>query len=208
MRNPPFQAPVMHSRAQTAQAGCCYGGKGIVRTPGMDREEKRALAADVHRACHLTGTFTLRSGRTATEYFDKYQISRSPILLERVVRAMVPLIPVGTEVLAGLELGAVPIAALLSNITGFPACYVRKKAKPYGTCRLAEGAEISGKRTLIIEDVATSGGQIILSCDDMRKLGADVSQALVVIDRQEGAREALAEKGIELIALFDRSDFG
>jgi orotate phosphoribosyltransferase len=173
----------------------------------MDKDEKRALAADVYAACHLTGAFTLRSGRTATEYFDKYQISANPLLLERVVRAMVPLVPPGIEVLAGLELGAVPIAALLSNIAGFPACYVRKKAKPYGTARLAEGAPIEGKRTLIVEDVATSGGQIILSCEDMRKLGADVSQALVVIDRQEGAREALKEKGIELIALFDRSDF-
>jgi orotate phosphoribosyltransferase len=173
----------------------------------MDKDEKRALAADVYAACHLTGTFTLRSGRTATEYFDKYQISGNPLLLARVVRAMAPLVPPGIEVLAGLELGAVPIAALLSSVTGLPACYVRKKAKPYGTARLAEGAAIAGKRTLIVEDVATSGGQIILSCEDMRKLGADVSQALVVIDREEGAREALKEKGIALIALFGRSDF-
>lgn len=173
----------------------------------MNTDEKRALAAEVYAACHLTGTFTLRSGRTATEYFDKYQITGNPRLLERVVRAMVQLVPAGTEVLAGLELGAVPVAALLSTMTGLPACYVRKKAKPYGTARLAEGTSITGRRTLIVEDVATSGGQIILSCEDMRKLGADVSQALVVIDRQEGAREALKEKGIELIALFDRTDF-
>jgi orotate phosphoribosyltransferase len=174
----------------------------------MDRQERTALAAEVQAACLLRGTFTLRSGRQANEYFDKYQIAANPDLLGRVVRAMASLIPAGTEVLAGLELGAVPVAAILSGITGLPAAYVRKKAKTYGTCRLAEGAGIGGKRTLIVEDVATSGGQIILSCEDMRKLGAIVTHALVVIDRKEGAREALKEKSIELVSLFDRSDFG
>lgn len=173
----------------------------------MDNEQRRALAADIYAACHLTGTFTLRSGRQATEYFDKYQISGNPGLLGRVVHDMAALIPAGTEVLAGLELGAVPIAAMLSSITGLPAAYVRKKAKPYGTCRLAEGTSIERRKTLIVEDVATSGGQIVLSCADMRMLGAVVTHALVVIDRKEGAREALKEKNIELIALFDRSDF-
>jgi orotate phosphoribosyltransferase len=173
----------------------------------MDTTERRALAAEIYAACHLTGTFTLRSGRQATEYFDKYQISGNPDLLHRVVNAMVSLIPQDTEVLAGLELGAVPIAALLSTVTGLPACYVRKKAKPYGTCKLAEGTNIAGKRTLIVEDVATSGGQIVLSCADMRALGALITHAIVVIDRNEGAREALKDKDLELIALFDRSDF-
>lgn len=173
----------------------------------MNTEERKALAADIYAACHLTGNFTLRSGRQATEYFDKYQITGNPELLGRVARAMVPLIPKGTEVLAGLELGAVPVAAMLSHLTGLPACYVRKKAKEYGTRKLAEGAGIAGKKTLIVEDVATSGGQIILSCGDMRALGAIVTHAVVVIDRKEGAREALAEKNIEMIALIDRSDF-
>jgi orotate phosphoribosyltransferase len=173
----------------------------------MDTEERRALAADVYAACHLTGNFTLRSGRQATEYFDKYQITANPILLGRVARAMVRLIPPETEVLAGLELGAVPVAAMLSNLTGLPACYVRKKAKTYGTCKLAEGSEIAGKQVLIVEDVATSGGQVVLSSEDLRKLGARITHALVVIDRMEGAREALAENDIGLIALLERSDF-
>jgi orotate phosphoribosyltransferase len=160
----------------------------------------------VVKACRLTGTFTLRSGRTATEYFDKYQITSNPALLRDVVEGMLPLIPKGTEVLAGLELGAIPIATLLSQRSGLPAAYVRKKAKEYGTARLAEGTAIQGKKVLVVEDVVTSGGQVVLSTKDLRALGAEVSTALCIIDREEGGREALAAAGIELVAFLNRKD--
>lgn len=79
--------------------------------------------------------------------------------------------------------------------------FVRKEAKPYGTCRLAEGADIVGRRVLVVEDVVTSGGQIVRSSNELRALGADIREALCVIDRQQGGAEALAAEGIGLLSL-------
>ena len=166
------------------------------------------LAAAVHEACHLTGEFTLRSGATATEYFDKFRFEARPDLLAAVADALAPLVPAGTEVLAGLELGGIPIVTALSLRTGLPAAFVRKQAKPYGTRRLAEGADVTGRRVLVVEDVATTAGQMLLSTKDLRDGGADVGHALVVIDRLAGGREALAGIGVELHALFTRDDLG
>ena len=99
------------------------------------------LAADVDACCRLTGEFTLRSGQVASEYFDKYLFESDPQLLARVVAQMSDLLPEGTELLGGLELGGVPIVTVLSARVGLPALFVRKKAKEYGTCKLAEGPD-------------------------------------------------------------------
>jgi orotate phosphoribosyltransferase len=96
---------------------------------------------------------------------------------------MVPLIPLGTEVLAGLELGGVPIATALSLETGIPAAFVRKSAKHYGTCRLAEGAEVNGKRICLVEDVITTGGQVMISANELRNQVALVTSLVCVIWR-------------------------
>ncbi len=160
------------------------------------------LAYDIYQASHLQGEFLLRSGAISHEYFDKYLFSANPKLLKRIAAAMLPMIPADTEVLAGLELGAIPLVTLLSQGSGLPASFVRKVAKPYGTCKLAEGAAFNGKRVLIVEDVVTSGGQIILSAHELRELGAIIDTALCVIDRQAGGTEKLAEIDIKLSGLF------
>ena len=95
---------------------------------------------------------------------------------------------------------------MLSQLSGLPTCFVRKEAKTYGTCKLAEGVDISGKNLLVVEDVVTSGGQVVLSTRDLRNLGARVSQAICVIDRESGGTENLAKEGIELRALFRMSE--
>jgi orotate phosphoribosyltransferase len=164
------------------------------------------LALRIHAASHLTGTFTLRSGRTATEYFDKYRFEADPLLLDEIARRMAPLVPEGTQVLAGLEMGGIPVVTALGRHTGLPCAFVRKSAKPYGTCRLAEGAEIAGRRVLVVEDVVTSGGQIVLSTADLRGLGALVDEALCVIDREQGGTGALAAEGIALTSLLTAGD--
>ena len=171
--------------------------------PGATRTE---LAAQIYRSSHLTGEFRLRSGAIANQYFDKYRFENDPILLRAIAEALAPLVPSGTDALAGLELGGVPIATLLSQITGLPLFSVRKKAKEYGTRQLAEGGDVTGLQLLVIEDVVTSGGQVVISTGDLRALGARVEAALCVIDRQSGGSEALAEAGIELRALFTMSE--
>jgi orotate phosphoribosyltransferase len=103
----------------------------------------------------LTGQFTLRSGRVASEYFDKYRFEGDPVLLDAIAEKMAGLVPSDTEVLAGLEMGGIPVVTALGRHTGLPCAFVRKQAKPYGTCRLAEGADVVGRRVLVVEDVVT-----------------------------------------------------
>jgi orotate phosphoribosyltransferase len=164
------------------------------------------LARQVRAVSRLTGEFTLRSGRTATEYFDKYQFEADPDLLDRLAEQLAVLIPEGTEVLAGLEMGGIAVVTALGRHAKLPCAFVRKEAKKYGTARLAEGAEVAGRRVLVVEDVVTSGGQVVISTNELRKLGAHVDHALCVIDRQEGGAQALAEEGIKLRALLTRAD--
>lgn len=165
-------------------------------------ERRSVLAAEVFARCCLVGEFTLRSGRTADRYFDKYQFESDPALLAELATEMAALVPDGTELLGGLEMGGIPVVTALAAVTGIPAVFVRKAAKPYGTARLAEGPSVEGKRVLIVEDVVTSGGQIRLSASDLRDLGATIVGAICVIDREEGGSEILAEDGIALSSLF------
>ena len=131
----------------------------------MDRV---GLARRIYAASHLTGTFTLRSGAVSTEYFDKYRFETDPALLLDVATACAALVPSGIDALAGLELGGVPLATMISQMTGLPAFFVRKQAKTYGTCQIAEGGEVDGKRLCIIEDVVTSGGAILDAAVELR----------------------------------------
>jgi len=170
------------------------------------RDDRGDLARRIHAAAHLKGTFTLRSGAVSDEYFDKYRFEADPALLRAIAEAAAPLIPAGTDVLAGLELGGVPLATMLSQVTGLPAAFVRKQAKTYGTCRLAEGAEIDGRRLCIVEDVVTSGGAVLDAAAELRARGADLGPVLCVIDRDAGGVEKLAVEGLTVHALFTMSE--
>lgn len=166
------------------------------------------LAKKVFEACHLTGDFLLRSGIRSTEYFDKYRLESNPELLFQIASKMRNLIPSDTEVLAGLEMGGIPVATALSLITGLPACFVRKKAKDYGTCQFAEGVEVKNKKICIIEDVITSGGQVILSASDLRSSGAQIQAVICIINRGgEEALKKLRPHNLELRSLFSKADF-
>jgi orotate phosphoribosyltransferase len=161
-----------------------------------------SLAERVFTTSYLTGSFVLRSGRTADHYFDKYRFESDPALLADIVEALVPLVPAGVDGLAGLELGGVPLATMLSSATGLPAYFVRKEPKKYGTERICEGGDVAGRRLLIVEDVVTTGGQIVLSAQDLRTEGAVVEDALCVIDREGGGADVVGAEGMRLHALF------
>jgi orotate phosphoribosyltransferase len=167
---------------------------------------QRELAVALYQASHLTGEFRLRSGVVSNQYFDKYRFESNPLLLRAIADALVDLVPADTEVLAGLELGGVPLVTMLSQTTGLPAVFVRKAPKSYGTCRLAEGGEISGRALLVVEDVVTSGGQVLESTRALRALAGKVSAALCVIDRESGGSGLLAAEGITLYSLFRMSE--
>ncbi|MBP18117.1 MAG: orotate phosphoribosyltransferase [Gammaproteobacteria bacterium] len=160
------------------------------------------LAERIFQISHLTGEFTLRSGAKSTEYFDKYLFESDPSILQAIATSLCRLIPPRTEILAGLEMGGIPIATMVSHYSNIPCLFVRKVAKQHGTSKLAEGQDFSGKQVTIVEDIVSSGGQIILSAKDLRDLGAEVTHALCVIDRQSGGKEKLAENHITLTSLF------
>jgi orotate phosphoribosyltransferase len=168
--------------------------------------DRAGLAAAINRVASLRGTFVLRSGRRATEYFDKYRFEADPVLLAAIAEHAAPLIPPNTQVLAGLELGGVPVATALSLHCGLPVVFVRKTAKDYGTCQLAEGLDVTGRRLLIVEDVITSGGQVARSTAQLRELGAVVTDAVCVIDREEGGLAALADQDVAVRALFTATE--
>jgi orotate phosphoribosyltransferase len=145
------------------------------------------LALDVSVVSRLTGKFKLRSGQISEEYFDKYRFESDPKLLRRVALRMLPLIPEGAEVLAGLELGGVPIATAMSLEGGLPAVFVRKKAKEYGTCRAVEGGEVHGRKVVIIEDVITTGGAVFDAAALVEQAGGVVIDVVCAIWRGEAA---------------------
>jgi orotate phosphoribosyltransferase len=174
-------------------------------TPAADRD---SLARRIYATSHLAGEFLLRSGATSNEYFDKYRFESQPQLLREIADGMVAMLPPDVDALAGLELGGVPLATVASQVCGLPALFVRKQAKSYGTCNLAEGGEVAGRRLAVFEDVITSGGQVIESCAELRDLGAQIVVVLCVIDRQAGGAERLAAEGLALRSLFTMSQLG
>jgi orotate phosphoribosyltransferase len=165
-----------------------------------------SLAARVYAAAHLEGEFLLRSGVTSNEYFDKYRFEAEPGLLKDVATAMVPLLPEDAQLLGGLELGGIPLVAIVSQLTAIPARFVRKQAKTYGTLKIAEGGDLDGYRVCLIEDVITSGGAVIDATNALRAEGSIVEHVVCVIDRQSGGREKLAELGLELRSVFTKAD--
>lgn len=177
----------------------------VIKGADMNHQE---LAKNIYQISHLKGDFLLRSGQRSTEYFDKYRFESQPAILKEIAEQMKKLIPAETEVLAALEMGGIPVGTALSLATGVPCVFVRKEAKSYGTCQFAEGLEIKGKKVCIIEDVITSGGQVLISTEDLRKLGAQINHVLCVINRGgTNAISKLKEAGLQLHPLFVREDF-
>ena len=164
------------------------------------------LAADIDACCRLSGTFTLRSGQVSSEYFDKYLFEADPLLLGRVAREMVQLLPQDTDLLGGLEMGGIPIATSISGILGIPALFVRKEAKTYGTCKLAEGPPFAGSRVTLIEDVITTGGAVRDATKALRERGAVVEVVICAIDRSPAGENPLADVGLEVRPVLTKAD--
>ena len=175
-------------------------------TPDGTAAQDPALAADVDACCRLTGEFTLRSGQVSNEYFDKYLFESDPALLDRVATRMAALLPEGTELLGGLEMGGIPCATVVSAKTGIPAIFVRKKAKEYGTAKLAEGPDVAGRRITLIEDVVTTGGAVRDATRALREQGAIVEVVVCAIDRSPGGENPLADVDLEVRPVLTKAE--
>ena len=174
----------------------------------MEIIDKKKLAEEIKKKALLKGHFVLRSGKVSDTYFDKYQFESRPDLLEAIAFYMQTFIPKDTEILAGLEMGGIPLATALSLKGGLPSVFVRKKAKNYGTKKIAEGPSVKGKKICLIEDVVTTGGQLMLSAQELKAKGALIASALCVIYRGDAAilKNIQAETG-PLKYLFTAKDF-
>ncbi|HUV61501.1 MAG TPA: orotate phosphoribosyltransferase [Thermoplasmata archaeon] len=151
-----------------------------------------------------TGDFTLASGKKSNFFVNIKRASTDPVVLREIARAMAP--HVGNCKIAGMALGAVPIAVAVALETDRPYVMVRKEAKDHGTKDLIEGEVAPGDKFVIVEDVATTGGSTMRVVDALRQKGAVVEKAIVVVDREEGASALLSDRGVELIPIFKAKD--
>lgn len=168
--------------------------------------EKSELAKKVYEVAHLEGDFLLRSDKRSNVYFDKYQFEARPDILSGIAQEMKALIPDGTELLGALEMGGIPVATALSLITGIPVVFLRKEAKAYGTCKFAEGPDVKEKQVCLIEDVITTGGQVVETTGMLRQEGAVIQNVLCVIDRSQGQTEKLDGAQLKMSSLFQMKD--
>jgi orotate phosphoribosyltransferase len=170
--------------------------------------EHAQLATAIKEAAYLEGDFILSSGQHSKYYLDKYLFTTDPELLRQIAEGLAELLPAEFDVLAGLELGAVPLATALALAVNKPYVLVRKAAKDYGTSKLFEGRLEKGQRVVLVEDVLTTAGQAIDAGKRLREFGVDVVKAIYVIDREQGAAKNLADAGFEAASLFTKSDLG
>lgn len=166
------------------------------------------IAGRIAEVAMLRGTFTLRSGRTSHYYLDKYLFSTQPVVLRELGRLFAERAVGGIQKLAGAELGGIPLVTAASLASGLPCVFIRNQKKEYGTAKQLEGKLEAGERVMLVEDVCTSGGQVLEAAKVIESQGAAVAKIVATIDRQEGAREAIEQAGYVFESLFTKSDLG
>jgi orotate phosphoribosyltransferase len=167
------------------------------------------LTRAIRERAYLEGDFVLRSGRRSSFYLDKYRFLTHPQLLEAIGARLAELVgraePAAVR-LAAPELGAVPLAAATSLASGIPFVIVRGQAKEYGTANRLEGAFSAGERVCLVEDIVTTAGAAAETVQALRDAGLECSNAVCVVDREEGGADALARLAVRLWPLFRAAD--
>jgi orotate phosphoribosyltransferase len=186
-------------------------------TATYDREALRRLLAT---RTLKRGDFLLVSGKRSRVYFNMKATMMTPEGAAQCAHGLLGVLDgLQADYVAGLEMGAVPLLggiAAASWDAGRPigAVFVRKAAKAHGTSLMVEGLDdaggetLSGKHVVLIDDVATSGGSILKAADQIAEAGGIMTDAIVILDREQGATATLAERGITLHALFTATDLG
>ncbi len=186
-----------------------------IRTMSTPEINRASLADEIAAVALLRGTFTLRSGKVSSYYLDKYLFSTRPELLAKLaplfgqrISAMEAKAGVRAARLAGAELGGIPLVTAASLHTGLPSIFVRNQKKDYGTAKQLEGVLNKGDHVILVEDVATTGGQAIEAVKSLRDSGANVLGVIATIDRLEGARENVEAQGLLFDSLFTKRELG
>jgi len=175
------------------------------------KERERLLELLKSKALEMRAV-TLSSGRTSNYYLDCKRVTLSPEGAYLTARLLLEMIRPEVLAVGGLTLGADPIVssvAVLSHIQGrnLSALIVRKEPKKHGTMSFVEGPSLDkGAKVAVVEDVVTSGASLLRAIECIAAAGYRPVQALTLIDRQEGGKEAIEERGLVLQALFSRDD--
>src|SRR4051812_38919201 len=169
-----------------------------------------ALAKRVKEVALLEGDFTLRSGKKSKFYFDKYLFETQPDILKAMGEEIAKRLPAGTTRIAGPELGAVALAAAGSLASGVPFFIVRNAKKDYGTSKTIEGKLEKGDQVVLVEDIVTTGGQVIEAIKNISEARAKVVKVIVALDRLEGGKENIlaAAPGVGYEAILNKTDMG
>jgi orotate phosphoribosyltransferase len=171
----------------------------------MTREQ---LAQRIAQVSLLRGDFTLRSGRKSNYYLDKYRFETQPDVLIELGKLLAERVTSKVDRIAGAELGAVPLAVVTSMACGKPCVFVRNQKKEYGTSKQIEGILNAGETVMVVEDVLTTGGQILEAAKTLADAGVCIDRIVAVIDRLEGARQNLESAGYVFESLFTAKDLG
>ena len=187
----------------------------MAREPGPDQlagcammgaVTDESLAHDIDAICRLSGEFTLRSGQVSSEYFDKYLFEAQPELLAGSPRRWSTSSPTAPSCSAASSSAASRSPRCVSARTGVPALFVRKEAKEYGTCKLAEGPDVAGRRVTLVEDVITTGGAVRDATRALRDAGAVVDTVICAIDRSPAGDNPLADVGLEVRPVLTKAE--
>ena len=169
---------------------------------------KQELAQKVKTASYLEGDFVLRSGKRSKYYLDKYLFETKPEILKALGAEFAKHITADVTLIAGAELGGVALAAATAMESGKNWIIVRNSKKDYGTSKMVEGILKAGDVVLLVEDIATTGGQVLEAAKVITEAGAKVKKIVAVIDRKQGARENITAAGYDFESILTKEDLG
>lgn len=169
---------------------------------------KAQLTKRVKETSYLEGDFVLRSGKRSKYYMDKYLFETQPDILRALGKEFCKYLTPDVTLIAGAELGGVALAAATAMEANKPWIIVRNSKKDYGTSKLVEGTLKKGDVVLFVEDIATTGGQVLEAAKVIAEAGATVKKIVAVIDRRQGARENIAAAGYVFESILTKDDLG
>jgi orotate phosphoribosyltransferase len=171
----------------------------------VTREE---LIKRIKETSYLEGDFTLRSGKQSKYYLDKYLFETCPDILKALGEEFAKYVTDDVTMIAGAELGGVALAAATAMQTGKNWVIIRNSKKGYGTGKLIEGKLNKGDVVLLVEDIATTGGQVLEAAKVITEAGAKVKKIVAVIDRKQGAGENITNAGFKFESILTKNDLG
>jgi len=169
---------------------------------------KEELAQRIKQTSYLEGDFILRSGKRSNYYLDKYLFETCPDILEALGQEFAKYVTDDVTLIAGAELGGVALAAITAIATGKNWIIVRNAKKGYGTGKMLEGALKKNDVVLLVEDVVTTGGQVVEAAKTITKAGATVKKIVSVIDRLQAGRENITNAGFDYESILTKADLG